>query len=308
MSFVILITGANGALGTGIIQRLIEEYDQLDIVLACRNLEKAQKCIDSFQTLGKSINFHRLQIDLTDAKLDFLVLNAGVMPLDGLDLKSGIVDLFVRPGWVAKTGGNILRQTRGSVTKDGLGLSFAANLYGHYILATELQHSLEQSKSGKIIWLSSTTAAPECLDFDDEQCLRGEKPYESSKRLGELVSICLDKKLRDSSVRSFIASPGNLYSELVGAMVSAYLYIFALYIMRLFGCSGININGYNAATSIVDLIQSQEELDPSKVYHSEINIFGQKWTVPLTIQVKDEELIKAKQIMDKMDLMIQQHK
>lgn len=68
-------------------------------------------------------------------RIDSLILNAGCIPLVGLNFAVGnFVDFLMRPSWVLTTGGNFMKQSLGQVTKDGLGFAFAANVFGHYIM------------------------------------------------------------------------------------------------------------------------------------------------------------------------------
>ena len=135
-------------------QGLFKEYTigTLTILMGCRNPKKAQDCIDQLiQQFGPSIKpfLILIQMDLKDPKsclaaaqqilnqytrLDFLVLNAGILPADGVDLWVGIKNLLTRPGYVAKTGGDVIRQKQGVKTRDGLGETFMVNVFGHYIL------------------------------------------------------------------------------------------------------------------------------------------------------------------------------
>ena len=73
--------------------------------------------------------------------------------------------------------------------------------------------------------------------------------------------------------------------------------------MRLFCLSGINITGKNGATAPVFLAMTEEvdALDPTKLYHSEINLFGKRSVERLNIHVLDRMSQKA--ILDEMETM-----
>jgi len=76
-----------------------------------------------------------------------------------------------------------------------LGEVFCSNVFGHYILAHELTPllsrpaSLSSSAGGKIIWVGSVEPLPEHLSLEDMQGLKTLAPYESSKRLIDLLAI-----------------------------------------------------------------------------------------------------------------------
>ena len=67
-----------------------------------------------------------------------------------------------------------MKQSVGLQTETGLGLVFACNVLGHYIMVKELIPLLSKSSIGaRVIWCSSTTAVKEFFDPDDWQCLQG---------------------------------------------------------------------------------------------------------------------------------------
>jgi 3-keto steroid reductase len=185
-----VLTGATGSVGLGIATRFLEEFEEIELILTCRNLQKGREVLLELQNYRKGAQQIKiLTMDLSDPKgilqsvdrlhqmvssIDFLVLNAGVMVTEGIDLVKGTKNLFTRPSWVAKTGGDIMTQTKGKVTSDDLGFVFCSNLFGHYLMVTECLDLLEKSEIGaRVMWSSSTTAQPEFFDFDDYQCKKG---------------------------------------------------------------------------------------------------------------------------------------
>jgi NAD(P)-dependent dehydrogenase (short-subunit alcohol dehydrogenase family) len=315
---VCLITGANGAVGTGIIKKLFENYDSITIVLACRSIAKAQHTVAEItKESKKDIQecLHILQVDLTDTKscvsaclefkerfhqLDFLVLNAGIMKVDGFDLRKGLYDVITRPSFVAKTGGDFMRQSVGDTTPEGYGTVFTANALGHFIMVRCLEPLMIDGC--RIVWMSSTTADPELFDIDDWQCIKGKFPYESSKRLCELLSMELSRTLRDRHIHSYVASPGNVLSTLSAGIGGYFLTLTALILMRLFGCSGINITGENAATSTIHILRENiDKLNHQSLYHSEISIFGQKSTSIQRLRFNDDDKAQARYLVKEID-------
>ncbi|KAI8912403.1 hypothetical protein BC831DRAFT_490930 [Entophlyctis helioformis] len=315
---VALVTGANTGIGFGIVERLIEHFEAahepVTIVLACRNRAKAQEAraalIARYFPAHRSFGERTIQllaVDLSNTKsvllaaadfkrrfrrLDFLALNAGIMPVAAIDAVAGAVDLFTRPLVLAKSGGNALVQRAGLVTAEGLGEVFAANVFGHYLLVRELEDELARSGDARVVWMSSTTADPALFDDSDWQCVKSKHPYEASKRLSELVALEMQPDLSKRGIHTLLASPGNVSSGITQGAIFSGLLVVILYILRFFGASGINITGRNGATSTVALITSPDAktLDPTKVYHSEINLLGRKWVVPLTIDQGDAAL------------------
>jgi hypothetical protein len=163
--------------------------------------------------------------------------------------------------------------------------------------------TLMKRTSGGLFWCSSTTASPVFFDHLDYQCKKGNHPYESSKRLCELISIALNDP--EQNIHSFITSPGNVFSSITQDSVPPWLLLIALYILRFFGCSGMNITGENAATSVVDLLDcSLDQMDHRVMYHSEINLFGQKSTKIIHLDHSEKDLEIGKKLVTDMDLLI----
>ncbi|KAI8895197.1 hypothetical protein BC833DRAFT_602162 [Globomyces pollinis-pini] len=312
MSKVALITGANGSVGEGIAIKLLEQSVDIKLILACRSMANGDRLkkslLNQFPTLI-DLNVFILQLDLSDSqkvfnscqivlskfkRLDYLFLNAGILSRDGVDIMLGFKNLLTRPSYVAKTGGDIIIQPVGEITAEGFGKSFMCNFFGHFIMVMHLQPLLSATNDSRIIWCSSTTACPEFFDFDDIQCIKGTHPYESSKRLCELMSIQLQNYLKKSRTCSLITSPGVVYSGISKGELHGFLIMIAFLLMRLFGCSGINISGTNSATSAVWIANQEnpENLNPQTMYHSDITIFGKTFVreIPLMVSESDREL------------------
>lgn len=234
------------------------DWSARTVILACRNLDRAQKAKESLiskyfgrrPSLGAAVLVvQQLDLSVPDSvfqacaelatkftKIDTLFLNAGFIPIKGVDLWAGINNFVTRPSYVAKTGGDVIQQHTGVLTPDGLGDCFTANVFGHWILVRELMKkklllspSNSDTPAGKVIWFSSTTADPDFFDPKDYQCIKGSHPYESSKRLCELLSFHLSKT---NDAQSFVCSPGNCQSNIIQGVISAWLLTAVLYFVR----------------------------------------------------------------------------
>ncbi|XP_026200549.1 3-keto-steroid reductase isoform X2 [Anabas testudineus] len=150
MNKVVLVTGANSGIGMALCERLLSrDTEGLQLCLACRNMYRAQAARAALLTSHPTAQVALLQMDtssissvLTAAqevklrynRLDYLYLNAGIMPNPQFDVKaffkgifsSNIITMFA-------TGEGILTQ-KDDVTSDGLQEVFATNLFGHFLL------------------------------------------------------------------------------------------------------------------------------------------------------------------------------
>lgn len=156
--------------------------------------------------------------DIRLPRLDVIALNAGIggwyalnFPLAIKTVLWDVVDAttwprfkLARVGAVTKAQFPSSPQDAGNEVSQGkqydppLGEVFCSNVLGHYILAHELMPLLSQPASpssqtgGRIIWISSIEAQTHSLSIDDIQGLKSPTPYESTKRLVDLLSLTSD--------------------------------------------------------------------------------------------------------------------
>jgi hypothetical protein len=80
--------------------------------------------------------------------------------------------------------------------------------------------------------------------------------------------------------------------------------------MRVCLISGINITGYNAATATMFLALEDDpsRLDPVKLYHSEIGVFGNRSVKILEVDFDKEDYSKSLKIIADMDSLIEKFK
>ena len=97
-----------------------------------------------------------------------------------------------------------------------------------------MESHLSRSGHGRIIWTSSTSGEPEFFSLEDPQCLKGDHPYESSKRATDLLSITLNedfKKRGIKNVYSLLTSPGNVLTNMTQGAVAWWLLAFTLHLV-----------------------------------------------------------------------------
>ncbi|PQE33893.1 3-ketosteroid reductase protein [Rutstroemia sp. NJR-2017a WRK4] len=168
-------------------------------------------------------------------RIDIMVLNAGMGGWVGINWPLAVwcvlTDLFESVTWPRYKLANIGATTKPQVSSSArantkssdeatqpllseetgpeeppLGEVFCSNVFGHYILAHELMPLLSRpsspsaNTSGRIIWVSSIEALDHHFSIDDIQGLESLAPYESSKRLTDL--LVLSRKLRGPSKAS----------------------------------------------------------------------------------------------------------
>jgi len=179
-----------------------------------------------------------------------------------------------------------------------IGEVFCANVFGHYCFAHALLPLLSRTEGecregglspGRIIWESSVEPAARHFQLDDLQGVRSVGPYESSKRLTDILSLTHELPLASRHAESFfhIADPvvanartvrPRMYLTHPGVVASSlfptaafifFWYKLALFITWLLGSPWHVVTSYIGATAPVWMaMASQEELDEKKAQMS----------------------------------------
>ncbi|MCL4118615.1 UNVERIFIED_CONTAM: hypothetical protein GTU68_013544 [Idotea baltica] len=200
---VAIITGANAGLGFESALALAQK--DMTVVLACRNLQRAEKAKDAILKVMPEADLDVLQIDLSSLKsvrnfaeqflskykkLDVLMNNAGVM-----------IPPFFK-------------------TEDGFELQMAANYFGHFLLTGLLLETILNTPNSRVVSLSSKAHEQGEINFDN---LNSERSYSKFGAYAQSKLACLmfayelDKRLKlktGHSTSSVAAHPGASDTEL----------------------------------------------------------------------------------------------
>ena len=202
---VALVTGANSGIGYETAAALAEHGAH--VVLACRNLRKAQRAYDTLENDLDRSSFEILPLDLSDlasvraaaarflaehGRLDLLINNAGVMGTPHLP------------------------------TPDGFELQMATNHLGHFALTGLLLDRLIVSGRARVVTVSSHLHRIGHINTDD---LAGGSPgntwlaYGASKLANLLFSAELSRRLEavGADTLALAAHPGWTRSNLAGS-------------------------------------------------------------------------------------------
>jgi protochlorophyllide reductase len=197
-----VVTGANAGLGFHIASEL--NRAGATVVMACRNLTKAQSAKAAIDANGWAGKTELLELDLSNLSsvrtaatsllepqrpIDLLVNNAGLMALDQ------------------------------STTTDGFEIQFGVNHLGHFALTLELLPALRAANSARIVTMSSMGHRMGRMHFDDLMFARKYdrwRPYFQSKLANLLFTAELHRRLSDehSTVSALAAHPGGSRTDL----------------------------------------------------------------------------------------------
>ncbi|XP_066963656.1 retinol dehydrogenase 13-like isoform X1 [Macrobrachium rosenbergii] len=198
-----LVTGASAGIGKETALDLAKRGAR--VILACRNVEKAQHVADEIiKESGNSdvvvrevdtsdlssVRHFANEILKTETHLDILVNNAG-----------------------------IFAPYHRTLTTDGLELTMATNHYGHFLLTNILLELLKKSAPSRIVNVSSTMhhycgkLDPEDLSFE-KTSYNSFKAYNQSKLCNVLFTLELSERLRGSGIIANSLHPGCVRTEI----------------------------------------------------------------------------------------------
>ncbi|WP_273446810.1 oxidoreductase [Neolewinella agarilytica] len=199
---VAIVTGSNTGIGY---ETALDLYQKgARVYVACRNEEKALDAIARMKTRGGTgeLIFGRLDLASlrsvkefagevigTEARLDYLVNNAGIM---------------IPPP---------------SKTEDGFEIQFGVNFIGHFALTGHLFNLLETTQGSRVVTLSSIAHRNSAIDFDNFQL---EKEYNHWREYGQskladiIFALEFDKRLKSNGyqIKSLAAHPGFSKTDL----------------------------------------------------------------------------------------------
>jgi NAD(P)-dependent dehydrogenase (short-subunit alcohol dehydrogenase family) len=215
---VCIVTGANTGIGKETARGLAKAG--ATVVLACRNLEKAEAAREDIQrTTGRS-DVRAMALDLGSVAsvrafakrvrdelpaLHVLVNNAGV--------------------WT----------TARSTTKDGLETTWGTNHVGTFLLTRELLPLLEASAPSRVVVLSSALHYRGTMRWDDLQHARGSfsgpAAYNQSKLANVLFTNALARRLAGKNVTVNAVHPGVVATELARDYPKFLVKIFHFFLL-----------------------------------------------------------------------------
>ncbi len=195
----VLITGANTGIGFTTAEHLLN--NGADLILACRNMDKARAAQAKLQQLSKG------QVDLI--QLDLNSLASVCTAADEVSERYGALDVLINNA-------GIFGQ-RLAYTEDGFEQQFGVNYLGPFLLTQRLLPVLQQAPHARIIHLSSIM---HWLGSIQPESFRGKTPYNAVAAYGQsklanlLFSHALAKRLVGTSMTSNALHPGGVDSDI----------------------------------------------------------------------------------------------
>ena len=194
---IVLITGANSGIGKETTRALAKKG--ATIIMACRNLEKAEPVCEMIQTESKNPNIEVMKLDLASLKsirnftqefsaryqkLNVLINNAGIFCM------------------------------KREETEEGFEKTMGVNHLGHFLLTYELLPILEKTSEARIINVGSDAHFSGDLDLNDLHFKRrkysGFKAYASSRLATIFFTQELAERVKEKDITVNALHPGHI--------------------------------------------------------------------------------------------------
>ena len=195
----ILITGANTGIGFASAEQLVKQGQH--VILACRNIQKAQDAQKKLRSLNQG------QVDIVSLDLNSLVSTQKTA--DEIADRYGVLDVLINnAGVFSKT-----KQR----TKDGFEQQFGVNYLGHFLLTQKLLPVLRQAPQARIVHLASIAHWAGSIKPHTFHAKGFYNPvfyYGQSKLANLLFSNALAEQMAASSITNNALHPGGVASDI----------------------------------------------------------------------------------------------
>ncbi|XP_040859278.1 3-keto-steroid reductase/17-beta-hydroxysteroid dehydrogenase 7 [Ochotona curzoniae] len=314
MRKVVLVTGASSGIGLALCQRLLTVDEELHLCLACRNMAKAEAVRSSLLASHRSAQVSIVQVDVASLpsvlraaeelkqrfqRLDYIYLNAGIMPNPQLNVRALLSGLFSRRViHMFSTAEGLLTQ-QDTLTADGLQEVFATNVFGHFVLIRELEPLLCHSDGpSRLIWTSSRNARKSNFSLEDIQHSKGREPYSSSKYATDLLNVALNRRYNQQGLYSSVVCPGTVLTNMTYGILPPFIWTLLIPIIWLlrFFANAFTLTPYNGSEALVWLFQQRpESLSPLTKYMSATTGLGNNYIIHQKMDVNEDTAEKLYQ-------------
>lgn len=257
-----VITGCNTGIGKETAKDLYRRGAR--VILACRNVSKAQEATEDIKSQCKDLNKDVGELAVTE--LDLCSLKSVRKCAEKLLKEEGHIELLINNAGIM-----MCPMER---TEDGFEMQIGTNHFGHFLLTCLLLPRLIESKPSRIVVVSSLAHKQGSMDFDDlnfeKRSYGAIKAYGQSKLANILFAKELDRKLKAANIEgvtTYCLHPGVIQTEL-GRHLNSTVFPGARQLFRFFGAPFVKTPVQGAQTSIHCAV-SEEAAKESGLYYAE---------------------------------------
>jgi retinol dehydrogenase 12 len=194
---VFLVTGATGAIGKAIAQRLAD-IEGSEVVLVCRDQRKAEQAVNEIIAIT---NNPKVRYELADLSRH-------------QDIKA-LADRWTGPLHTLINNAACTPRNR-QETPEGIERQFATNVLGYFWLTDEFTEILKSSAPARVVNVASYWAGG--LDLNDlefrHRSYDNDKAYRQSKQADRMLSAAFAEKLKPFQITVNACHPGDVNSVL----------------------------------------------------------------------------------------------
>lgn len=210
---IVIVTGANSGIGFAVARELAQR--NATVILACRNLSKAQFAIEKIKSATKNSHLIPMELDLASLKSIRTFVKKFKSNFENLDIL------------INNAGISNSHPTKHELTSDDLEIHFGVNYLGHFYLTNLLLDHLEKSKPSRVVVVSSKLHEKGEIHLDDLNSLNQSHKslYPNSKLANAYFCRELAKRTVDKGIDVFAVCPGFVYTNLFRHYIKWYHYI-----------------------------------------------------------------------------------
>ncbi|XP_018564020.1 retinol dehydrogenase 11-like [Anoplophora glabripennis] len=225
---IAIVTGANSGLGLEIAKELAARNAQ--VILACRNLEKANTACEYIRGTSKNSKVMLIPMELDLASL-YSIKNFA----DKIKEHYQEINILINNAGVA------FPNTKRVETKDGFEVHFGVNHLGTFYLTNLLLEPLSASSgnNARVVVVASSLHEKGVVNVNDLNSLRVTKKtnlYANSKLMNIYFAQELSRRIKSKKINVYACCPGWVYTALFRHSIKWYHYFLiapvAFFFMR----------------------------------------------------------------------------
>ncbi|CAG7816302.1 unnamed protein product [Allacma fusca] len=207
---IVVITGANAGIGKVIALQMAKR--SATVVMACRNLVKAEAVINEIKQTVLNPTLILVKLDLGDLES---VRNCAKEIRDKVDH----INILINNAGYYGVSNDLQR------TKDGFEMNLGTNHLGHVLLTHLLMDLVKKGAPSRIVVVGSLAHENAILNVDDINMeidtrlgFGNTRPYNNSKLCNMLFAKTLAKRLEGENVNTYTLCPGLVNTDLFAGM------------------------------------------------------------------------------------------